>query len=236
MKWYMSLVFFLISFQLFGMQFVPIEMETQLSESDAVLHGVYQSSNVKKMPDNFIATSHYFHLLSIAGINQNEIYNIDHFEVYTPGGTYNGRNVQVSGSPTFNKGEEVVLLLKKNKYGWTVQNFALGKYTVTWDNNQKVIKSSVFPRHPRLGQMPLTYFSSLVIDQLGQALVKPSPDRYVHKENSNNKNSLRSPASVEEEVSSASQSQSDLIWLALLLGIMGSLMTWYHQRSTDEEY
>lgn len=232
MKSITILILILYNFQLFAAQFVPVTMENQLLEADAVLHGIFQKSSSKKMPDNFIVTSHYFHLLEVAGINQNEIFNLDNFEVYTPGGTYNGRSVNVSGVPSFKKGEEVILLLKKNMYGWTIQNFALGKYNIEWVQDKKVLKSAVFPRHPRLGSISLDYFKSLVINELGQAMIKPSLDRYVdHGKNSLDKNN-RQPASIKEKKKTA---QSDLMWLGLLLGLLGSIMTWYHQRQASEE-
>jgi hypothetical protein len=245
MRKYLILLLF-VSFSTQAAQFIPVKIETQLKESDAVIHGYYRYSMVKKLPGDRIVTSHFFELLEVAGVAQNEIFNLNAFEVYTPGGLYNGRRVEVSGIPKFHKNEEVILLLSKTRYGWTVQNFALGKYNIVWDQKVKVLKSSVFPMHPILGHLDFNYFKTVVINQLGQSLVKPTPDNYIDKsvtsefvKSTKGVSHQRSPASVnrDELANEREQSNYQLIWMAIFLGVLGSWMTWFHRRSdNNEEY
>lgn len=240
---YLIFIFFMTSY-VQAAQFVPVKIEDQLHESDAVIRGFYRYSVVKKLPGDRIVTNHYFELSEVAGVAQNEIFNLNAFEVYTPGGLYNGRRVEVSGTPHFKKDEEVVLLLSRTKYGWTIQNFALGKYNVVWEKRDRVLKSSVFPAHPILGHLDYQYFKSIVINQMGHTMVKPTPDNYIDKTAQGELPKLsrgvaakRTPASVGQAEKKQEDNGYQLFWLAILLGFLGSWMTWYHRRSdNNEEY
>lgn len=158
----------------FATTLVPLSLEGQLRDADAVVRGIYQGQESKKLSTGEIVTEGELVLSEYAGLNLSELYH-KRMKVYFPGGVYHNRVVRVDSAPTFTQGEEVVLLLQKKSFGYLVQGLALGKYRVVKEEqNKEVYVSEAFPNHHELGRTSSKKFNQLVQAQFGSPLQKLS--------------------------------------------------------------
>jgi hypothetical protein len=236
MKQFLILILSSLSINLFATQFIPIEINRQLDESDAVVVGKFIGSYSKVLPSQMVVTVNSFSLQEIAGIPVSEIPNVNNFEVYTPGGLWNGKRVSVSGVPHFKQGEESVLLLKKTLWGWTVQNFSLGKYSIVRKHGRRYLQSVIFPQHKLLGSIPWNYFHALVFESLKAELVPISSRVKNVVVNRQEHNNSRGPASITSTEEKEDKENSwGLIWLALVMALLGGGMTWLNSFAYDDD-
>jgi hypothetical protein len=221
--------------------FIPISIERQIKDSDAVIQGVYKTSFYKKLPNGMIVTQNEFSIEYSEGIKQSEMRNFKNFTVLSPGGTWQGETTKVQGAPRFKKEEQVVLFLKKSEQGYWIQNLSLGKYEVKKMGTKEIIVSSVFPYHPKMGQMKKDKFYNLVKQVKGKSM-QPFTINYektrknnVEEEYSYVPSKSRLPANLQnkgnlelsnKEVaqrkpSSTPKDNLSIWWLIMLLSFMG---------------
>jgi len=161
--------------------FVPIPLEDQFKEADSVIHGIFKGSVSKKLPNEEIVTENTFKLLSKSGLDAGHIINEESFKVLTPGGVWQGLVYHIEGTPTFTKGEKVILLLQKGKYGFEVYGLGVGKYNIKVVDRRTIIYSSIFPNHKKLGNITVEDFNILLNKVYGEPLQRLKGKHYVYK-------------------------------------------------------
>lgn len=211
-------------------QFIPIPIERQIDESDAVIHGVFRSKNYRKLDSGQVITQASFKLIGSVGLYPGEILNKNNFVVSFPGGVWQGLVYKIIGAPTFYKKEEVVLLLNKKNKGYVIKDIALGKYNIrkTVEEGTYLI-SSVFKDHSKLGKIKMDEFKLLLSDRFGTSLDKITSDRFVYRPENDKRKNGRAPASSIEEDSPASSSTT-AFWVAILFGLIGGFSYLIHRR------
>ncbi len=145
--------FFFLSYLMMSIYTVAqssdIFMESKLKNSNGVLFGVLNNKTYKKLPSGKLVTEASFKILKVSGIDTFKIINKNNFKVYYPGGKWQGVDYKDSTYPELSKGEELIVLLKKDKYGFMLQdgidsifeikNLSRKKYLVSKFNLSKKI-------------------------------------------------------------------------------------------------
>ena len=145
----------------------------------------------------------------------------------------------VDGSPTFESGKEIVLLLNKTSHGFVPTNLTLGKYEIIRSAGVQYLKSSVFPNHPRLGKIKFKDAMSSFEKYFGSSLQVVNHDKFVYKGNIKKKKVQdieggiqRSPAS--DEISEESGSDLSIFAIIIIFALLGFLSA-YSVRSEKKQ-
>ena len=187
---------------------------------------------IKKTPDGQVVTEAYFNLEQQAGIEGNHLINSQAFRVLIPGGKWQGMVYFVSGSPSFEKGEKVALILKKNKFGYTVANLSMSKFKVIGKGRRKILKSAIFSDRPNIGTVSWHKFQDMVESSFAGGLKNIDHKKVVIKKEV--KEALRSrilgrrmPASINEknERNEEQANSSKTVWIVLIMGLLGGLFS-----------
>ncbi|MCO4793593.1 MAG: hypothetical protein KC493_07770 [Bacteriovoracaceae bacterium] len=221
-----------MSFQVIGnaATFIPLSFEQQVNESYGAIKGKYISSVYKKLPDGEVVTESIFQISKFSGIKNHEIINKNNFKIIYPGGKWQGILYHVDGSPQFEKGKEVILLLSKTSHGFVPTNLTLGKYEIIKKQGSELIKSSLFPNHPRLGSIKPNDVSDIFTKYFGTPLVPVNHDKFVYKGNvkkerrgkySNIHSSKRKPASEDYLEEEESENDYGLFGIIILFALLG---------------
>ncbi len=163
--------------------FVPVPLEEQLRESDAIIQGIFQGSSTKREKDGRIVTVLSFKLEKVAGIPSGKLTTPHDFKVYVPGGTWQGLTYKTVGVPKFEKGIEVILLIKKYKGGYFPTNLALAKYNIVRMDGITYISSSVFSNHKKLGMIAYSDLEEHVLNSFGREFSTIHDNKFVYKSN-----------------------------------------------------
>ena len=131
--------------------------------------------------------------------------------------------------PGLKKYEEVVLFVAKGPYGMQLVNLGLSKYTLFKEDNDIFLQNSIFPRHPRLGKIPLSTLNSLLEDKFGHPLRTFNQDKYVYKgptlkrlQQPNRYLAFdRSPASSGNRAKTTKNSPIHIFWIVFVLTVLG---------------
>lgn len=220
--------------------FIPISYDEQIRNSDAVVHAVYKGKTYKKVGEGQVVTVNSFQLVGSSGITHSGLINKNNFKIITPGGEWNGRSHFFTGSPQFEKDEEVVLFLKKHSLGFRVMNLSLGKYEIEQEGSSKYLKNSVFPEHPRMKPIRLESLQEKLVsmgkekladlDQR-QSYVAPSENNKIDPTNKNKPN--RSPASTKTaENKEEGESPVGMPTLFVILVLAGFLFRYVSKKLT----
>ncbi len=210
--------------------YYPLTLSQQLDESIGVIHAKFNSSTYKKLPNNQIVTQLSFKILRVSGVKYSEIINKNDFQIIIPGGKWQGLVYSIPGSPTFEMGKEFILLLSRNKQGFTLSNLGLGKYDIKRNGPNVSIKSSVFPNHNLLGSIDMKEFNELVEERFGEPLHLHSADKvvYVPKNTNTKKVKERTPATsslknTDTEESEKSNIKQLMLMFVFVFGVLGYL-------------
>ncbi len=220
-----TLLSLLITHTLLSATFIPLSMEKQLEHSSSVIQGIYRSSTYKKLANGDVVTLASFEIEKMSGMSNSQIHAYQDFKVMIPGGEWDGLTYFVTGTPKFREGERVVLLLQETEQGYTINNLALGKYSLAMVDDQLSLVSDIFPNHPTLGQISIKDFETYLQARFGAGLADFTVKNQVNtkvSDNSSDKQMMaeegRTPASIAEEKAS---SFSPLL-LVLILGALGA--------------
>lgn len=226
---YMLVFVLLFAFgPVFGTTFLPIPIKNQIVESHGVVKGEVVSINSEEDDNGRIVTRLFLRADKWIGVVPKE----NHLEIYYPGGQIGDKVQLVHGSPKFEEGEKVVLLLKESNSNLWVQNLALGKFMIKKYGKVDVLINSVFPNHPKVGQIPLATFYDLVKNIKHKQFKERFKDKYeLQTEKYAYKNlgkKGRSVASIAE--AKEIEEQFNISWLLALLGIMGGIFTFLRRK------
>jgi hypothetical protein len=149
---YILMISFLMSFNMRATTFIPLSIEQQMRDATGVIRGIYQGSSYKKERNDKVVTEASFKIKTMSGIKNHEVINKNNFKVIFPGGKWHGVTYQITGTPDFKVGEEVVLLITKTNMGFFLTNLALGKYTIKKEFGKEYLTSVVFPNNAKLNR------------------------------------------------------------------------------------
>jgi hypothetical protein len=205
--------------------FVETSIEDRLEQASGVIKGNFVGKSYKKLPGGRVVTEATFQLTEVSGIAPNEIVNHNNFKVMYPGGVWQNRVYKIHGSPEFKKNEEVILVIKKDRFGYIRPDLGLSKFNIYQEDGKKVIKSAIFSGKKGIGKISYDDFEILVQKTYGSPLNKFLVDKYIdkgsHRESEGGK---RSPAS-NKNTSEKEDDDIPVIWFVLGLGLMGFLPT-----------
>ena len=179
-----------------------------------------------------------FKITQEAGL-QNESLGLNEIIVHYPGGTFKGRTLKVEGVPEFVSGEKVAIFIRNVDNRYWGMNLGFGTYKVVNYGSKTMLVNTLFPDHPRVGQLSLESFEESVKEIKGASLKVVHTEIYPIETGT----SLRAPASVlkkEQQRSTASSPESadddgtqsaNMFWLIALLGAAGGLFRLFRFRS-----
>lgn len=154
-----------------GSVFTPISIEKQIQYSQVIVYGEFINKVYRKLRTGEIVTLSKFRPIKFYSSDGNSLKTHNgELDVYYPGGMWQGVAYQVPGSPSFFRGEQVLLFLNvKNNFYW-LNNLSLGKYLINDENGKKYLISSVFPNDPSMGKITLSKFEKVILRQTGRNL------------------------------------------------------------------
>jgi hypothetical protein len=178
-----------------------------------------------------------FNVTKLAGISPNSIINKNNFKVLVPGGAWNGDVHKVSGSPTFEIGEEVVLMVRKGPFGYIMPDLSFSKFNYKVIDGKKFLISPIFPEKKGIGRISLEAFQAISNDHFGSKLVSFSVDKFIDRPTAavkikrGRRVSSRSPASEKPE---EKESNLPFLWAIFALGVLGFFSTTLHKGGKEK--
>lgn len=241
-KYLILLTIAFLSFSSMGTTFVEMPVEDRLEEAVGAIRGVYTGKSYKKDPTGRVVTEASFRVDALSGISPNQIVNRNTFKVLLPGGQWNGMIYKISGTPDFSEGEEVVLILHKGDFGYTLGDLALSKFNIQQEEEGEVLISSVFADKDGIGKISVSEFDSLLENRFGGPLHAFNSNTFIHKVDdkkvAKSYNSSHYRPSVNREIASQNEKGSEdqsvpIIWFVFVLGIMGFLSSLLIRRGKE---
>ena len=212
----------------FGTTFIPTSVAERINYSDGIVGGNYLGKSVKKLPSGQVVTEHSFKVSKIAGISPSSIVNKNNFKILVPGGAWNGSVHKISGTPTFKRGEEVVLMISEGPFGYIMPDLSFSKFNYQSIDGKKFLVSPIFSNKPGVGKISLDDFQKISEDHFGSKLAHFNIDKFIDKPSfvptikKGRRVNPRAPASEKTE---EKESNSPFIWAVFALGILGFFST-----------
>ena len=217
-KCLISQLFLMFSCSVMATTFAPISIKKQIKQSDGVVYG--EVLDIEAYEDGDIINSKVTILANKwIGVNPQDNQLVLHF----PGGKINQKIFKVHGSPKFELGETVVVLVRKYKGNFWINNLGLGKFSIKNIGKGSVIVNQVFPTHPDVGQMNLNKFFELSQWVKKTKFEERFKDKYeIGYENEMRKKIIKGRAVASVNLDDAEESRNiSIIWLLILLGLFG---------------
>jgi len=233
LKLYNIIVLAILGFSVKATTFIEAPVENRLELASGVVRGKFLGSSFKKSPIGKVITEASFQISGISGIKPNKIINRNTFRVSYPGGEWNGMTYKVSGTPSFKKGGDVVLMVTSGKFGFILPDLALSKFDVKVEDGKEILKSEIFPNKKGVGRIPLEDFNELLRRRFGTPLVSFNTDKHIYVNKSHKRVAVhadilknyegrryrgRRPASIKKE---EVDNSIPIFWFILALGILG---------------
>ena len=134
-----KLILFLLIFLQFKLvkatTYIPSYSKVLFTEIDGWVKGIVTDISYKRDSDKSIYTVLSLDLEEFSGISKSEIPNYKNFNIYFPGGKWQGVNLKYSGAPKFSIGDRYIFLLNKRKGGFYVSGLNAG--LIPLSNNSK---------------------------------------------------------------------------------------------------
>ncbi len=207
---------------------VPIAIERQLQDASAVIHGtVIKQNSVYRF--NQVFTEVTFKVERSAGLSYMDIRVNNSFALLYPGGTWQGVVYDVSGTPRFTIGENVVVLVTKSEVGYVPTNSGLAKYNLYRKGGEVFLGSSYASQNPKLNAIPMQHFEEVVKNSIGQRLADNHSDKtgsskakIVAEAKEKQRKDGREIASISEDLDENKPSESTIIWPVILFALLGA--------------
>lgn len=206
--------------------YIPTPLEDQVKDSYGVVRGIYQGKVFKKNSNGDVLTEISISLKETAGLKPGDIINKNNFKVTFPGGYWQGIHHKVSGSPEFEKSEDVILLIYRGPNGFHLLNFGLGKYSLERNAGLLYLNNAIFPNNSKISGVPLRKFQTIIENRFGQPLTEFKGEKFVYKAKNYNpsatRGASRAPSSIEDEENSPAENSTTMFWLMLILAVLGT--------------
>lgn len=206
--------------------YIPTPLEDQVKDSYGVIRGTYSGKVFKKNSKGEVITEISIVLNETSGLKPGDIINKNNFKVTFPGGNWQGIVHQVSGSPNFKQGEDVVLLLVKGNNGFHLLNFGLGKYTIEREAGAQFVISDIFPNNTKISGLRYENFQKIIENKFGYPMTEFKGEKFVYKpkreEEIKSGRSSRAPASIGASRAPAEESSTAMFWLMIILSVLGT--------------
>lgn len=234
MRNYLPIVYLMLIYNsAYATTFVPLPIKKQIVDSSAVIKGEVINTSSYEDASGKIVSKVFIRVDRWIGVTPKN----NHIEVLYPGGQVGDRVQLVHGSPTFISGEKVVLLLKENSNKLWIQNLALGKFMIKRYGSTEVIINSVFPNHPKVGQIALNSFYTLTSNIKQKDFQIRFKDKYELEVDKQKivkfSKQRRKIASISNPKDKAGE-KLNIAWLLIILGIMGAFFTFIRKKQHDE--
>jgi hypothetical protein len=204
-------------------------IEKQLLEADGIVIGHYLESKSVKLESGELATQMIFKVQSEWGM-QSDLFGLEEVIVHYPGGKLEGLHVQIQGVPEFVVGEKVAIFTKNLENRFWGLNLGFGTYKVVNFGNETILVNTLFPEDPKVGQVPIEKFETLVREIKGSDLKivrthlpeeQPTESRTPASLNEGQKRSIASE--IDQVDNREVQSDLSVFWLVAILAFAGGM-------------
>lgn len=218
--------------------FQPVDTVDQIKEADGIIIGHFLKEKSVRLEDGTIATQMIFKMDKEFGL-RSDFFGMDEVIVHYPGGTIGEESVHIGGIPKFVSGEKVALYTKSHENRYWGLNLGFGTYRVIDYGNNVMLVNSIFPEHPRVGQIKLVDFEKMVktikgsnLKVVQSAQFIENPDAFAARQPASSpEGKNRTLASENEETDNTSESRSiSAYWLLGLLAFFGGLFRMNRQK------
>ena len=219
---YLFLLFVLVNS--YATSFVPLSVKSQIVDSSAIVEGEVVSSSSYLDKSGIIITKVFLRADKWIGVKPDN----NHVEVLFPGGTIGDKTFKIEGSPHFDQGEKVVLMLKSKKNKNWIMNLGMGKYKVRRYGSTNILINEIFPHHPRVGQIPLDSFYDLAKRIKKSPFLGRSKDKYEIQFEKHSQMIKRSQkvsrgiASVDRLDGKTEENRISTFWILVILAGLGA--------------
>lgn len=217
----MTKLLVLLLFSQLATSTIKVPLSRQVNEGHGVVWGVVQGVTSTRLPDGEVYREVSLALKKMVGLSQSKLLNKNNFILMVPGGFWQGIEYKVPDSPSFQVGEEVLIVLEKFRGGHRPYGLANGKFLVEKDREGVTYLTNRF----LLGEkrILLKKLFSLLDSKYTLGFDGPSTDKYVYRgEQLSSKGRMPAQAEGTESPEEAS-SKTNTIWLALIFGLLGAI-------------
>lgn len=224
------LCLFVFTSALHATTFKPQPVDQQIRESDGIFQGHYLKRKTVKLENGSLATQMVFKMTKEVGL-QSDFFGMDEVIVHYPGGTLEGKTVQVEGVPRFVPGEKVVLFIRNVENRYWGMNLGFGSFKVINYGKEVMLVNYIFPKNPQVGQIKYGEFENTVKEIKGssfkvvQSLQYPTaaPKTVVQRMPASERQN-RSVASKSEGMDNSEEGRGfNVFWLVMIFGMVGGI-------------
>lgn len=241
---YLSAFLFLFSGFLLATTFVPLTLDKQVESASMGAEVILESQHSFQNDFGHIVTEYSFRVVQGYNLN-NELLNNKKIIFQLPGGSYNGLATVVDGSPSFEIGKKIFILLKEVKNKIYLSNFTLGKFNIEKYKGEEFFINEVFPKTPNVGRIKKSSMIKLMQDKWNFSIVEnkkesvPVVEVKEHQDkNPPNKITKEDPkrevASI-DDIESAKEGQESLKYLIICLAVLGIFVSFLLLRLDKNE-
>lgn len=227
------LIFFLLIQVALATTFIPLPLDKQVESAGMGAEVVLLNMQGFKHPAGYVATEYRFKVIEPTNLDPNELED-GKLVLSLPGGNFDGVTTVVDGSPKFNPGERIFLLLKKIEGKIYLSNFTLGKFNIQKIDGEEYYVNEVFPNMPNVGRIKKSTMKKLMNEKWNLVSLKIDSS----KPNDKNKNisilklpdekvNTKANGKIERDIASE---ESSIDWLNIFIyclsffGIVFSLL------------
>lgn len=167
----------------FATTFIPLPLDKQVESASIGAEVVLLNMQGFKHPAGYIATEYRFKIIEATNLNPEEL-DDGKLVLTLPGGNHNEVTTVVDGSPRFNPGERIFLLLKKIDNKIYLSNFTLGKFNIQKIENEEYYVNEVFPNLQNVGRIKKSTMKKLMNDKWNLVTVKSDSNNPNNKDKS----------------------------------------------------
>jgi len=156
------IITFFISIQVaLATTFIPLPLDKQVESASMGAEVILLNMQGFKHPAGYIATEYRFKVIEPTNLDPAELED-GKLVLTLPGGNFDGITTVVDGSPKFNPGERIFLLLKKVEGKVYLSNFTLGKFNIQKIEDEEYYVNEVFPNMPNVGRIKKSTMKKLM--------------------------------------------------------------------------
>lgn len=182
--------------------FIPLPLDKQVESASMGAEVILLNMQGFKHPAGYVATEYRFKVLEPTNLDVDEL-DEGKLILTLPGGSFDGITTVVDGSPIFNPGEKIFLLLKKVEGKIYLSNFTLGKFNIQKIDGEEYYVNEVFPNMPNVGRIKKSTMKKLMSEKWNLVSMK------IDSTNSNDKD--KSVSILKLPTDKQNQNQNDKV-------------------------